>query len=323
MFLFLFVSKMKIIIIIIYKIIRYYLCLIINYLRKIMKVEKTKISSSLNSSISVISREEAFFQSPFHSHPELELVYIKESYGKRIIGNSVEQFVSGDMVFLGSDIPHVWLNDEIYYKDISCLKAKAIVIYFNKDIFGPAFYDLKETKKINTLFNQANKGLAITGKTNELIAKKLEKLIHKENFEIIIGLFEILSILSESNEISFVNNEAYTLAADESKNDRLSEVYQYVKENYKEDISLNEIAKIANVTPTSFCRMFKLKTKKSFIEYLNEIRVSHACKLLIETDMGMSEIAYECGHKTASNFNRLFKKLTGTTPKEYKKKAEN
>lgn len=288
-----------------------------------MKIEKTKITSYLNSSISVISREESFFQSPFHSHPELELVYIKESHGKRIIGNSVEPFESGDMVFLGSDIPHVWLNDEIYYQGINKLKAKAIVVYFNKDLFGPAFYELKETQKINTLFNQGVRGLSITGKTNELIAKKLEKLVKKKDFEIIIGLFEILSILSESTDLSFVNNDVYSIENDQTKKDRLSDVFEYVKENYKEDISLIAISKIANLTPTSFCRMFKLKTKKHFVEYLNEIRVSNACKFLIETDMSISEIAYECGYKTVSNFNKLFKKLTTTTPKEYQKNAKN
>ncbi len=287
-----------------------------------MKIEKTKITSYQNSSISVISREDSFFQSPFHSHPELELVYIKESFGKRIVGNSVAQFVPGDMVFLGSDIPHVWLNDEIYYQEISTLKAKAIVVYFSKDIFGPAFYEQKETQKITNLFSQAEKGLVIIGKTNEKIARKLEKLTSKQNFEIIVGLFEILSILSESNEIELINNDFYLPINNESKSDRLSDVFDYVKENFREEISLIEIAKVANLTPTSFCRMFKLKTKKSFVEYLNAIRVSNACKLLLETDKGISEIAYECGYKTASNFNQLFKKLTGTTPKEYRKKAD-
>lgn len=288
-----------------------------------MKIEKTKITSYQNSSISVISREDSFFQAPFHSHPELELVYIKESYGKRIIGNSVAQFTAGDMVFLGSDIPHVWLNDEIYYQGISTLKAKAIVVYFSKEIFGPVFYELKETQKINSLFNQAVRGLAISGKTNELIAKKLEKLVLKKNFEIIVGLFEILSILSESKDISYVNNEVYHPINDQIKSDKISDVFDYIKDNFKHDISLIEIAKIAHLTPTSFCRMFKTKTKKSFVEYLNEIRVSNACKLLLETEMGISEIAYTCGYKTASNFNQLFKKLTGTTPKEYRKKLEN
>lgn len=285
-----------------------------------MKLEKTKISSYLNSAISVLAREESFFQAPFHSHPELELVYIKESFGKRIIGNSVDNFESGDMVFLGSDIPHVWLNDEIYYQNINKLKAKAIVVYFNKDIFGPAFYEMKEAKKINSLFEKAKKGLSITGKTNKLIAEKLEQLVLKQDFEVIIGLFEILSLLSENSDYNTINIETYTPTNDTFKKDRLSDVYQYIKDNYKKDISLDEISEIANLTPTSFCRMFKSKTRKNFIEYLNEIRVSNACKHLIETDMSVSEIAYECGYKTVSNFNKLFKKITGNTPKEYKNK---
>ncbi|OCB69427.1 AraC family transcriptional regulator [Flavobacterium piscis] len=286
-----------------------------------MKLEQTKITSYTNSTVSVLNREESFFQSPFHSHPELELVYVKESFGKRIIGNSVMPFEPGDMVFLGSDLPHVWLNDEMYYQGISTLKANAIVVYFSKDIFGPAFYELKETQKINELFFQAGKGISIIGKTNKQIAKKLEKLILKKDFEVIIGLFEILSMLSESQDRVYINNEAYSTAHKDSKKDRLSEVFQYVNENYKKDIVLIEIAAIANMTPTSFCRMFKLKTKKSFVEYLNEIRVSKACKFLLETDLSMSEIAYECGYKTASNFNKLFKKFMGMTPSEFKKSA--
>lgn len=285
-----------------------------------MKLERTKISSYLNSAISVHAREESFFQAPFHSHPELELVYVKESFGKRIIGNSVDNFESGDMVFLGSDIPHVWLNDEIYYQNINKLKAKAIVVYFNKDIFGPAFYEMKEAKKINTLFEKAKKGLSITGKTNSLIAEKLELLVNKKDFEVILGLFEILSLLSENSDYDIINIEAYTPTNDDFKKDRLSDVYQYIKDNYKKEISLDEVAQIANLTPTSFCRMFKSRTKKNFIEYLNEIRISNACKHLIETDMSVSEIAYECGYKTVSNFNKLFKKNTGNTPKEYKNK---
>lgn len=286
-----------------------------------MKLEQTKITSYTNSTVSVLNREESFFQSPFHSHPELELVYVKESFGKRIIGNSVMPFEPGDMVFLGSDLPHVWLNDEMYYQGISTLKANAIVVYFSKDIFGPAFYELKETQKINELFFQAGKGISIIGKTNKQIAKKLEKLLLKKDFEVIIGLFEILSLLSESQDRIYINNETYSSGHQDSKKDRLSEVFQYVNENFKKDILLIEIAAIANMTPTSFCRMFKLKTKKSFVEYLNEIRVSKACKFLLETDLSMSEIAYESGYKTASNFNKLFKKFMGMTPSEFKKSA--
>ena len=286
-----------------------------------MKIVKTNIASYTNTSLSVFSREESFFQSPFHSHPEFELVYILESHGKRIIGNAVESFESGDMVFLGDDIPHVWLNDEIFYKGINSLKAKAIVIYFSRDLFGDSFYELPEAQEVKKFFSQAIKGVSITGQTNALISKKMEKLLKKKGFEVVMGLIEILFLLSKSKDLRYINDNSYVSVNDENKNDRLAEVFQYVKSNYKEEISLDEIAKIANLTPTSFCRMFKSKTKKPFVEYLNEIRVSNACKYLIETDLGISEIAYECGYKTASNFNKLFKKLIGTTPKEYRKNA--
>ncbi|QOG00728.1 AraC family transcriptional regulator [Flavobacterium sp. MDT1-60] len=286
-----------------------------------MKIVKTNIASYTNTSLSVFSREESFFQSPFHSHPEFELVYILESHGKRIIGNSVECFESGDMVFLGDDIPHVWLNDEIFYKGINSLKAKAIVIYFSRDLFGDSFYELPEALEVKKFFSQAIKGVSITGQTNAIISKKMEKLLKKKGFEVVMGLIEILFLLSKSKDLRYINDDSYVSVSDENKNDRLAAVFQYVKTNYKEEISLDEISKIANLTPTSFCRMFKAKTKKPFVEYLNEIRVSNACKYLIETDLGISEIAYECGYKTASNFNKLFKKLIGTTPKEYRKNA--
>ncbi|WP_431242898.1 AraC family transcriptional regulator [Flavobacterium sp. P21] len=286
-----------------------------------MKIVKTTIASYTNTSLSVFSREESFFQSPFHSHPEFELVYILESHGKRIIGNSVESFQPGDMVFLGDDIPHVWLNDEIFYKGINSLKAKAIVIYFSRDLFGNSFYELPEAQEVKKFFAQAIKGVSITGETNALIAKKMSKLLKKKGFEVVMGLLEILFLLSKSKDLRYINDNSYVPVNEDNKNDRLAEVFKYVKSNYKEEISLDEISKIANLTPTSFCRMFKAKTKKPFVEYLNEIRVSNACKYLIETDLGISEIAYECGYKTASNFNKLFKKLIGTTPKEYRKNA--
>jgi AraC-like DNA-binding protein len=161
----------------------------------------------------------------------------------------------------------------------------------------------REKDYLNHIVQELESAELKADEENELIAKKLEKLVLKKNFEIIVGLFEILSILSESKDISYVNNEVYNPINDQIKSDKISDVFDYIKDNFNHDISLIEIAKIAHLTPTSFCRMFKIKTKKSFVEYLNEIRVSNACKLLLETEMGISEIAYACGYKTASNFN--------------------
>lgn len=283
-----------------------------------MKIERTEITPKLNSYITVLQRDEPFFQAPFHFHPELELVYIKESYGKRIIGNMVEHFTAGDMVFLGPNLPHVWLNDEAFYKNDPRLKAKAIVLYFNKDIFGSLFYSLKESYKINQLFEKAARGLLITGKTNQSIAAKLEKLTKKKDFEIIVGLVELLNELSASTELQYINTEAYLPANEKQHKDKITEVLNYVKKNFNEHITLNSIAKFANLTPQSFCRMFKNRLNKHFVEYLNEVRIANACRLLMENDASVGEIAYDCGYQTVSNFNKQFKKIMGSTPKEYK-----
>ena len=282
-----------------------------------MKILQTEVTGTLNSHISFIERDEPYFKSPFHNHPELELVYIKESYGRRIIGNKIESFEAGDLVFIGANLPHVWLNDEIYYKKDSQLRAKAVVIYFNKDVFGKAFYDLKEAYRVIDFFKRAERGIKITGKTQEVLSEKIEQLMERKDFEKIIGLFEILHILSLSDDFSYIISDA-SCPSFKTETDRLAEVYRYMKENFRDDISLQKIAAIANLTPQSFCRLFKKRTGNHFLEYLTQLRIDNACKMLIETDNSISEIAYTCGFKTVSNFNKLFKEITHQNPKSYR-----
>lgn len=287
-----------------------------------MKALQTEITHSVNSYIAVIERDEPYFKAPFHYHPEMELVYIKEGYGKRIIGDKLESFVAGDMVFIGSNLPHVWLNNETFYKGFTYLKAKAIVVYFNKGLFSQNFYEQKENGRLTELFEQASRGLKIAGKSRQLIAEKMEKLVRKKGVDRLIGILEILKILSSSKEVEFIVHEGYDGHTLRTKTDRLADVYRYIINNYYKDISLEEISGIANLTPTAFCRLFKQRTSRHFTEYLNEVRISNACKFLQETSLNISEIAFQCGYKTLSNFNKSFKKTTGLSPKEYRKKAD-
>ncbi|QEC67312.1 helix-turn-helix domain-containing protein [Panacibacter ginsenosidivorans] len=287
-----------------------------------MKALQTEISNLLHSYIAVVERNEPYFKSPYHYHPELELVYVKESHGKRIIGDKLDTFTDGDMVFMGSNLPHVWLNDEIYYKGFTYLHAQSIVVYFNKEVFSKNFYELKESSKINDLFNRASRGIRIMGETQKKIAIKMEKLVKKKDFDRIICLMELLNILATSKDIEYITNEGYTGTTLQTKTDRLSDVYKYITTNYYNDISLDEISKIANLSPTAFCRLFKQRTNRHFVEYLNEVRISNACKFLLETNLNVSEIAFQCGYKTLSNFNKIFKKTTALSPKEYRQKTE-
>ncbi len=287
-----------------------------------MKILQTEINPGIGSYLSLIERDDAFFNAPFHFHPEMELVYILESFGKRIVGDIIEPFVAGDMVFIGSNLPHIWMNDEIFFKDSPDLKAKAIVFYFNKNVFGDGFYEMKESLRLKDFFRQAEKGMRISGDTKETIAKKLKALLQKTDFDKVMGLFEILHILSQSEDIDFITSDGYKAQLNHFETDRLANVYKYVQKHFKEDISLGTIANISNLTPQSFCRLFKKRTGKSFVEYLNEARIAAACRYLLDTDWSISEVAYNCGYKTVSNFNKLFKNITGLSPKIYREQAK-
>lgn len=283
-----------------------------------MKIEKTEISALTQSLVSVVKRTGPYFKAPLHYHPEIELVYVLKSSGKRIIGNKVEHFDSGDMIFLGSDLPHVWLNDASYFQGNKKMHAEAIVAYFNTNVFSSFFYENSRTSQISNLFNKAKKGIRITGETRRCIAQILPTLVAKKDLELLPGLFEILTILANSDETVLINNDAFALPDDAIISDRLNEVLNFVKNNFHKIITLDEVAKMAKLTPQSFSRLFKTKTNKNFTEYLLETRISNACTQILQTDKRIADIANDCGFNNLSNFNRQFKKITNETPMRYK-----
>ncbi|MEO9005224.1 MAG: AraC family transcriptional regulator [Ginsengibacter sp.] len=283
-----------------------------------MKVLPTEISPGINNFFSLTEKGDDFFNVPFHFHPELELVFIADGFGKRIIGDRTGFFHSGDIVVIGSNLPHAWISDDEFNAKTSAHQLKAIVFHLDKNIFSPGFYDTKDALHISEFFKIAQKGITITGKTREVIEKHLMALLHKEAFERTLGLFEVLHILSKSNDLGWVLSDEYKPQLTYSKTDRLAEAYQYVQENFKDTINLSTISAISNLAPQSFCRLFKKKTGKSFVAYVNELRVEEACKYLKNTDWTIAEIAYNSGFKTVSNFNKLFKSITGINPTTYK-----
>lgn len=287
----------------------------------IMKILQTEITPAQNSHISIVARDEQCFKSPFHYHPEIELVYIKESFGKRVIGDKIEPFYPNDLVLVGSNLPHVWYSDETYQQGTVAGRAQSIVIYFNKEIFGELFYSLREVEKINTLFKNARRGLKINAATRDAVIEKMEALVDTTGFERILGLLHILHLLSTSTDLQFINNETYSGVVYNKDTDRLADVFKFINTSFGSDITLNDVARKANLTPQSFCRLFKKRMNKHFMEYLNEVRISHACRYLMDTDCSISEIAYMSGFKTVSNFNKVFKENTGYCPTSYRLKA--
>ncbi len=286
-----------------------------------MKAHYTEIYNEAQTQISVIEKNEPYYNSPFHYHPEFELAYVKEGFGKRIIADKIESFYAGDLVFLGSGLPHVWQNDDIFHKGFANFRSKFVIVHFRKEIFSDEMMQLQESSKLNDLFARSARGIKIVGKTQEVITEKLSRLNAKKGLDRFIGLLEILHIISLSKETEFISYKGYSGRLANQKIDRLAEVYNYVSENFNREISLTDVARMTNLTPPAFCRLFKKRTNRHFVSYLNDVRISKACQQLLETDLNISEIAFQSGYKTVSNFNKIFKKNIGTSPKAYREKA--
>lgn len=259
-----------------------------------------------------------YYPTPWHYHPEYELVLVVKSTGQRIVGDNIENFSDGDLVFMGPNLPHVYNNDSQYYEGGGDLTAEAIVFHFTEGSLGKGLFDIPEMMPVKQLFKKAQCGLKILGKTRKEIAIKMHDTLSLSGPSRIIALLSILEILSASTEYQLLSSPGFTQKNHSLGSERIIKVHEYIMKNFKRDISLEEVAEIANMGPNSFCRLFKSCTRKTFSTFLNEIRIGYACKLLSENKINIAGICYSSGFNNLSNFNRQFKKITRKTPLQYK-----
>lgn len=257
----------------------------------------------------------------WHFHKELELIYFIKSTGTRYVGNSIGNFGPGELYLIGSNVPHLFRNDREYYADkLEDEAVDLVVIKFEPDFMGSGFSDLTEAKKLQSLFQIANKGIKFSKAATYLVHNYILGLVGSQGLSSIIGLLKILDILSISENYKTLCLEAITNTFNQNEKDRMARVVSYLNENFENKIELDEVASIAYMTPNAFCRYFKKRTHKSFTQYLNEIRLRHACKLLIEGELQIATVCYQSGFNTLTNFNRQFKALMNITPSEYMEK---
>lgn len=260
----------------------------------------------------------AYYPTPWHFHPEYEIVLVTESTGKRFIGDAVSNFEPGDLALIGPNLPHLYRNESNYYQPESPLRAKSIVVHFLETSFGTHFLNLPEAKEIKKLMEKSNRGLHITGITNQIISAQLFELVALKGFSRWLKLLEILHTLAVSEDYHYISNASIS-GQNELESERMDQVLQFVLKNFNQEISLKNAADIANMAENSFSRYFSQRTRKSFTAYVNEIRLSHACKLLIENQKSVAEICFDCGFETMSNFNRQFKRHYQMNPLAYRK----
>jgi AraC-like DNA-binding protein len=255
------------------------------------------------------------FDTKWHSHPEYQLIVYLKGKGIRHIGNNVKNYTDGDMVFLGPNIPHLWKNDEK-------INSHCLAIFFDKNLFNSQILDKEEFGSIKQLFQKSLQGLEIIGDTNRDIVKMMIELGQSHQISKVSILLNILNRLAANKECKLICTEGYN-GNHNNGSDRINKIQSYINNNFKKKVTLEEVAALTNMSPTSFSRYFKLSTNKSFSNFLTEIRVGNACKLLIEKNVNITEACYESGFNTISNFNRQFKTLTGVSPLEYKRSFFN
>jgi len=282
-----------------------------------MKPLLLKVSSGPAHSFSVRRDVLPDINNRWHCHPELELIYFKKGGGTQFIGDSIKQFKAGDMTLVGSNLPHYWRFDDVYFDHNGNEKVEIIVVHFCENFWGDHFLQLPENKLIKVLLERSKRGLQISGGTKEKLTVLLEDMLDTDGAERIIMLLKALNTMAISNPVNYLTSIGFKYDHNESENDRLNNIYEYSVRNFRKKIYLDEIAEIAGVSSNSFCRYFKSKTRKTYSQFIIEIKVGYACKLLIENKMNIKQWCYDSGFNNFSTFHKHFKQVTGKSPLMY------
>jgi AraC-like DNA-binding protein len=288
-----------------------------------MKAILRKVDAGKDHSFSIREDIHPYLYNHWHYHPEMELTLIRKGRGIRLVGDSLEEFDDGDIVLLGSNLPHMWRNDHAYFEKDSTLHIEAIAIHFMEYFWGQQFHDLPEMKHIRDLFDQSRQGIRIKGPTRDLVQAKMEKILLVNGVKRIEYLLNLLELIASSTTCEILSSSGFTKTYNLTNTDKVNDIYSYTFNNFKNRITIKEIAETVNLSPHSFCRYFKTRTLKTYWQFLSEIRVGYACKLLIENRTSINQICYESGFYNLSNFNRCFKTITNKTPLQYFKEYSN
>jgi AraC-like DNA-binding protein len=255
----------------------------------------------------------------WHYHPDAELLYIKRSTGTWMIGDYVGEFKTGDVILLGPNLPHSLRHEYEYIMEVDNEPGEAIVALFGREMLEESLFALPETRGIKGILSLAERGLLVTGSTRIKVVEIMEKMLDLTPGGKLIRLLYILQLLAESREFEVLASSGFTYESDGIDSARISAIFEYTFNHYKDSITVEEVATLINMGKHSFCRYFKEKTKKTYIEFLIEVRIGIACRLLIEQDMNVAEVCYSSGFNSISHFNHQFRAIKNKSPLDYKR----
>lgn len=259
-----------------------------------------------------------YFETPWHFHEEYELVYCEKGFGQKYIGNSFSEYQQGEMALIGKNVPHLFMADASFYEADAAVKPSSVVIQFLEDFLGKSFFNCPEMTEMKQVLSLSMNGLMITGKTKQAIRGIMLQMLAEGKTGRLKYLIEIFGILSASAELHPLSLSTIS-GININDSLKMHKVLEYALANYKEDITIEEVAALTNLSASAFCRYFKSRTQKTFLSFIIEMRLNEACKLLKGTDLSVLDICYESGFKNLSNFNRLFRKQFNYNPVEYRK----
>lgn len=248
------------------------------------------------------------------SHVNFEIALIENCCGKRFVGDHIEDFRGTELVMLGSYLPHCW---QYYNAMDDKVNPQAVVIHFFPDFLGKELLAKPEAAQLNHLFESAAKGILFSGPTIARAKIILNQMLFETGLSRAALMLQLLDILSQSVSCRTLSSPSFNIVETSTEANKINRVFDYIFNNFKEDISLQDVASIIPMSTAAFCRFFKLKTNRTLVEFIKEIRVGHAAKLLMEGNFNVSETCYKSGYNNISNFNKHFKEVKGLSPRDF------
>jgi len=279
--------------------------------------ELERIDNSESSSLYVGVYQDRYFERSWHHHPEYELILITHGQGRRLVGDHSEMFTAGDLVLMGTQLPHAWISDRDYKEPESDTFSRSIYVQFKETLFESGFQGISEFQGISKLLLNSRRGMKVGGRNKDRVVEIMTSLPEAEPVDRLLTLVKMLDLIMGSF-YKLLASEGYLSEKIYFKSKRMTRIHQFLVEQFRDELTLLEVAELVNMTRTSFCRFFKSQTGSTFTEYLNRIRIDFARKLLRNTEMQIKEIGYECGFTSISYFNHTFKRITGTSPRLYR-----
>lgn len=286
-----------------------------------MKIAKIRLIQQPNKSFIVHNERSPF--APWHHHPEYELVLILKGKGKRMVGDHVDRFEENDLIFTGAFLPHQWICDNENPEDTESSQNEAFVIQFVQDSIGDKFFELPENASLKKFLAESSRGYEFYGETKSKIISVLLGMMNMNDVERLYALFSIFEIFQASKGYHFLSSPASVALVVEEGNEPMQKTLQYILQNFQKQIQIKDLLEVTNMSYATFYSKFKHAYILSFKDYLLNIRIGYACKLLIDESLNVAQIADDCGFENMSNFNRQFKRIKGMTPSQFQKQLNS